>query len=194
MKSRLQKNERYDQLLDLANVIIHEEGTEALTLIALADKAGITKPITYRHFGNRKSLLYALFQQAHARLSSKMDVEIGEKSTCLSEAIDIFAHTYIQCISEHGLNLFATISALKAYPDYEEIDLELQSFFCHTLRASLQPFLPEQHAIPETVLTMIFGATCCLGSMFLKQMVTEEEMFSNIKYLIHQLLEGDYHG
>lgn len=55
LSGRLQRDERQIQLLNVANSIILAEGTDALTLITLAEKAGVTKPVTYKHFGNRKS-------------------------------------------------------------------------------------------------------------------------------------------
>jgi len=48
--SRLPKAERR-QLLAIALVIVREEGADRLTLGHLAARAGVSKPITYEHFG-----------------------------------------------------------------------------------------------------------------------------------------------
>lgn len=191
MKSRLHKDERYEQLLELAHQIIDEEGTDALTLISLADKAGVTKPIPYRHFGNRKSLLYTLFQDVLKNLSRNMREGINQEAHSLDDAIDVFAKTYMSCFSEHGKSCFSVIAALQAYPEYAKIDLELQAFFCRTLAASLAPFLPKNRQVPDVTLMMIFGATCCVGNMFLNQLISKEDVIKNITHLMRKLINDE---
>lgn len=189
MKSRLHKDERYEQLLELAHQIIDEAGTDALTLISLADKAGITKPITYRHFGNRKTLLYTLFQDTLTKLAHNMENGIDQEAHSLDDAIRVFAKTYTKCFAEHGKSCFSVIAALKAYPEYAMIDSELQSFFCQTLASTLSPFLPQNSQIPMVTLMMIFGATCTVGGMFINQLITKDEVIENVSRLIRKLIE-----
>lgn len=188
MKSRLHKDERYEQLIFLAHKIIREEGTDALTLISLAEKAGVTKPIPYRHFGNRKTLLYTLFQDTLAKLAENMANGMDQEATSLDNAIQIFAKTYVKCFAEHGQSCFAAIAALKAFPEYVMIDSELQTFFCKTLEYSLTPFLPENTTISNVTLMMIFGATCTVGNMFVNQLITKEEAQDNITNLMEKLI------
>ena len=52
-RQRLSRQERYTQLIEVAWQIIREEGTEALTLGHLAERAGSTKPVVYDHFNSR---------------------------------------------------------------------------------------------------------------------------------------------
>ncbi len=189
LKSRLHKDERYEQLLELSHQIIDGNGTDALTLISLADKANVTKPITYRHFGNRKTLLYTLFQDTLTKLAHNMENGIDQEAESLDDAIRVFAKTYTKCFSEHGKSCFAVIAALKAYPEYEMIDSELQTFFCRTLESSLSPFLLENSKIPTVTLMMIFGATCTVGGMFLNQLITKDDVIENISRLIWKLIE-----
>lgn len=192
---RLHKDERHEQLLSVANQIIREEGTEALTLITLADKAGVTKPITYRHFGNRKTLLHILFQQTYTQVAETMQQQILKDATCLKDAVRIFAGTCINCMDNHGKEFSAIISALKAYPEYEQIDLEVQDFYCNTLQSSLAPFLPEGYQIPKLTLIMIYGATNAAGGMLLNGLITKDEMVHNVTRLIcTQLAHGCNHA
>jgi AcrR family transcriptional regulator len=55
------------QLLDVAWQLVREEGTEALTLGRLAERAGVTKPVVYDHFVTRAGLLAALYEDFDAR-------------------------------------------------------------------------------------------------------------------------------
>lgn len=188
LKNRLHKDERYEQLIQLAHEIIQEEGTDALTLIYLAEKAGVTKPISYRHFGNRKTLLYTLFQDTLSKLAHNMASGIDEECQSLDNAIQLFANTYVKCFAEHGKSCFAAISALKAFPEYEMIDTELQTFFCQTLESSLSPFLPPNTQLSNVTLMMIFGATCTVGNMFTNQFITQKEAQDNIANLVWKLI------
>ena len=57
---KLPRAERREQLLATAKAILGEEGTDALTLGYLAERAGVSKPIAYEHFGTRAGLLIAI--------------------------------------------------------------------------------------------------------------------------------------
>ncbi len=71
---KLTKAERRKQLLETAHEIVRDEGTDALTLGYLAERAGVTKPIAYEHFETRAGLLVALYQEIDDRqVASLMD-------------------------------------------------------------------------------------------------------------------------
>lgn len=59
-KKRLPKEERNRQLMDVAWSIVRGEGTDALTLGYLAERAGVTKPVVYDHFGTHRAARRAL--------------------------------------------------------------------------------------------------------------------------------------
>ncbi|ADG88396.1 TetR family transcriptional regulator [Thermobispora bispora] len=63
---RGRSRERREELLDAADRVIRREGPEA-SMAAIAAEAGITKPILYRHFGD-KSGLYQALAERHARI------------------------------------------------------------------------------------------------------------------------------
>jgi AcrR family transcriptional regulator len=72
-KKRLPKDERGRQLLDVAWSIVRSEGTDALTLGYLAERAGVTKPVVYDHFGTRTGLLGVLYGEYDSRQHALMD-------------------------------------------------------------------------------------------------------------------------
>ena len=61
--------ERREELLAAAVVAIRGNGADA-SMSDIAEAAGITKPILYRHFGDRAGLAQALAERAVAQLSS----------------------------------------------------------------------------------------------------------------------------
>jgi len=59
-RRRLSREYRLRQLLDMAWQLVREEGTEALTLVRLAELASVTQPVVYDHFVTRAGMLAAL--------------------------------------------------------------------------------------------------------------------------------------
>ncbi|KUZ02943.1 MULTISPECIES: TetR/AcrR family transcriptional regulator [unclassified Burkholderia] len=60
------------QLLEAASEIATHQGVAALTLDAVAERAGVTKGALQYHFANKQGLLDALFGQATERFASQM--------------------------------------------------------------------------------------------------------------------------
>ncbi|MDR8732134.1 HTH-type transcriptional regulator MtrR [Burkholderia pseudomultivorans] len=60
------------QLLAAASDIATQQGVAALTLDAVAERAGVTKGALQYHFANKQGLLDALFGQATERFATQM--------------------------------------------------------------------------------------------------------------------------
>ena len=52
-----------DSILDAAELVLFEHGTQALTLAAVAERAGVSKGGLLYHFPSKESLLGALAQR-----------------------------------------------------------------------------------------------------------------------------------
>ena len=61
--------QRRELLLDAAEQLLAEGGSDALRMDALARAGGVTRPVVYDHFGDRDGLVIALLQR-HAELVS----------------------------------------------------------------------------------------------------------------------------
>ncbi len=61
--ARLKGTERKEQLLEVATKLFAERGFDATTTAAIAEAAGITEPVLYRHFENKKDLFIAVLRQ-----------------------------------------------------------------------------------------------------------------------------------
>ncbi|MBY0309060.1 MAG: TetR/AcrR family transcriptional regulator [Phycisphaerales bacterium] len=66
MSKRLPANERKAQLLDTAAEVFARYGYSGTTTAELAKAAGVSEPIIYRHFKNKKELFIALVEQSGA--------------------------------------------------------------------------------------------------------------------------------
>lgn len=66
-KKRLSAQERREQLLDTTKEIVGEAGFHAVSIEAVARRAGVSRPIVYGHFGDLPGLLEALSERENAR-------------------------------------------------------------------------------------------------------------------------------
>ena len=72
-----QKAERRQQLLDAAVSAIRRDGP-GTSMEAMAAAAGVTKPILYRHFGDRDGLVTALADRYSAELVGRIGDTLGD--------------------------------------------------------------------------------------------------------------------
>ena len=83
--------ERREQLLRIARKIIQRGGIGALTMSALAEESGASKPVVYEHFDNSESVAIALLDIYFATMIDMVDARTSAAETLdeyLSIAID----------------------------------------------------------------------------------------------------------
>ncbi len=74
--TRLPKEERKVQLLDSAAALFGSRGFQGTTTADLAQAAGVTEPIIYRHFRNKKDLFIAVIDRAGAQTLAMWDRQL----------------------------------------------------------------------------------------------------------------------
>jgi AcrR family transcriptional regulator len=60
---RLSRGGRFESLLDVAAQLLKEGGLDAVTMDAVAARAGVSRPLVYKHFSNRQALLAGLWRR-----------------------------------------------------------------------------------------------------------------------------------
>ena len=96
---------RREALLDAADAVVLRDGPAA-SMAALAAEAGITKPILYRHFGDKSGLYSALAERHTTRLIERVRASLGQ-SADRRERVRRTIETYLAAISdEPGLYRF----------------------------------------------------------------------------------------
>ena len=60
---RLKAAQRREQLISVATQLFAERGYEATTTAAIAEAAGVTEPILYRHFASKQELFVAIVRE-----------------------------------------------------------------------------------------------------------------------------------
>ena len=77
--------QRREQLLDVTKEIVGEQGFHAVSIEAVAKRAGITRPVVYGHFGDLPGLLEAMVdreaQRALAQLAEILPARLTERGS-----------------------------------------------------------------------------------------------------------------
>ena len=90
--------DRRTELLDAIESVLRAEGPEA-SMTALAAGAGITKPILYRHFGDKQGLLAAWAERQALRLGTRITAELALERTPRSR-IRTTISTYLAALED----------------------------------------------------------------------------------------------
>lgn len=131
--------DRRRALLEAADAVIQREGPEA-SMASIAAEAGISKPILYRHFGDKSGLYQALAERHTRKLIEGIRAEFSQAGG-IRERTRSTIDTYL-----------ATISA----------NLQLYRFLMH--RASA-----EDAATHSAMSTMIRGVSTELAEVFIAE-------------------------
>jgi AcrR family transcriptional regulator len=79
--ARLSRVDRRDGLLTAATAILTGESVEAVTMEAVAERAGVSRPLVYKHFANRGELLAAVYQREAAVLHDELATTVRRATT-----------------------------------------------------------------------------------------------------------------
>jgi AcrR family transcriptional regulator len=79
--ARLDRGDRRDALLDAAAAIVASDGADAVSMEAVAENAGVSRPLVYKHFANRVELLEALYARESAALHEEISAAVTKASS-----------------------------------------------------------------------------------------------------------------
>jgi AcrR family transcriptional regulator len=71
-RKRMTAEERREQLIDVTKEIVGEQGFHAVSIEAVARRAGITRPVVYGHFDDLPTLLEAMLDREGGRALSQL--------------------------------------------------------------------------------------------------------------------------
>ena len=142
---KLPRAERREQLLETAQTIIREKGTDALTLGHVAECAGVSKPIAYEHFGTRAGLLIALCSDYDLKQKQARSEVLGKDDETLAGAIAVMASAYVNCVLGMGPEMGAAFAALSATEETADFRRSLREGYVAEYRKAFGRFvkLPE---------------------------------------------------
>src|SRR5437764_14994843 len=75
---RLKAAQRREQLIDVATKLFAKSGYDATTTAAIAEAAGVTEPILYRHFDSKQELFVAIVRSVSELTMAQWQAVIGD--------------------------------------------------------------------------------------------------------------------
>jgi AcrR family transcriptional regulator len=135
---RLSKQARREQLLDAAVGIVRARGTDGLTLVTLAEAAGVSRPIVYDHFGSRTGLLLEVYRRLDERHRAALTEALDAAEPTAAAIARVMSTAYFACATD--MPEFAAVSAaLKGNPEAEALQHELLDSYTKVMVAALSP-------------------------------------------------------
>lgn len=137
--TRLSKPARREQLLDTAVAIVRAQGADGLTLVTLAERAGVSRPIAYDHFGTRPGLLLALHRRLDERHRDAITRALRDAAPGAGEVARVISAAYFACATDMP-ELNAVSAALKGNPEMEAIQHGLTDSYAELMATALLPY------------------------------------------------------
>lgn len=139
-RRRLSKPERRAQLLEVTRELIRDAGTDELTLARIAERASVTKPLVYDHFGDRAGVLAELHREFEARQRETLEAALEHAEPELSTVARIVAGAYIDCCLAEGRELADVLAALAGSSRLSAVRQEAEDAYLAMCRQALEPF------------------------------------------------------
>lgn len=80
-RTRLPAAERREQLIEVVRTLVAEKGFHAVSIDAVARRAGVSRPVVYGHFTDLAGLLQALVEHQEARALAQLASFLPETAT-----------------------------------------------------------------------------------------------------------------
>lgn len=106
--SRLRRTERHDALVEAAAALVGEGDVESVSMEAVAARAGVSRPLVYKHFANRNELLAAIYR----REASTLDAEIV-RAVQAAEGFEDIIRTFIRAVLAGAASRGTTFARLR---------------------------------------------------------------------------------
>jgi AcrR family transcriptional regulator len=96
-RRRLPREQRAQQLVDVADAVFSERGVASSSMEEIAERAGVTKPVLYDHFGSKDGLLAAVVLRAGDELAAAT-LEAVDAATGPEDALACGLRAYFRFI------------------------------------------------------------------------------------------------
>lgn len=105
--ARLARADRREALLDAALTLVGEGDLDGVSMESVADRAGVSRPLVYKHFRNRTEILTTLYVREGERLHEELSVDVQAADTIEAKYRALF-HGSIRAAEDRG-QIFAVL-------------------------------------------------------------------------------------
>lgn len=187
---RMAKEDRRQQLLQTASLVIREQGIEALTLASLAERAGVTKPITYEHFGTRAGLLIAMFRDHDDQTTRNVNAAISAGGKSLEAVGSILSTNYIDSCLSMGPEISAVYNVLSASQETAGFKQTWREFLVDEFHNALAAFVKLPNKKLKVILLGVVGAAEILAEAISAGQMSRKAAIAALSSIIIGSLEN----
>ena len=188
-RQRLSKSDRHRQLLDTARELIRDEGTDTFTLGRLAERARVTKPLVYDHFGDRAGVLAELYREFESRQRETLEEALRDATADLNVISGLVAGAYIDCCLAEGRELANVVAALAGSTALTQVRQEAEDEYLSMCRSALDPFAG---ALDTASLAAIVGAGDALARRALDGSIDADRARATLTQLLAALCRNNH--
>jgi AcrR family transcriptional regulator len=181
---RLSRAQRREQLLEVALEIVRAEGTDALTLGYLAERAGVSKPVPYEHFRTRSGLLIALFKQIDDQHVAVLLGVLDRAPRRLPEVARVASAAYMNCYLSVGPEWHALSGALEGDEEMETFKHQLLDSYVARFRDIFAPYCDLSKRELDQRCVAIVGAAEALSRDMLRDRIDEKSAAATLTSLV----------
>lgn len=154
--ARLPRARRREDLLDATAQLIVTDGVEAVSIEAVANRAGVSRPLVYKHFANRTEMLVELYRRESAVLHAELRLVVRSVST-LEDMYRALIRAAFKASNERG-SLFRALRAAGAWNrelrrEHRVRDNQTVQFFADQARSDFG--VPETEAKAATRMVLM---------------------------------------
>lgn len=107
---RLRAAARREALIAATLAILTEEGVDAVSMDAVAARAGVSRPLVYKHFANRTELLGDVLREEAAKLDAAIGAAVADASG-FEESVRALIRAVIDAVNTHSSVVSALLRA-----------------------------------------------------------------------------------
>ncbi|MBK0376261.1 TetR/AcrR family transcriptional regulator [Streptomyces sp. RB110-1] len=181
--TRLSKQARREQLLDTAVAIVRTRGADGLTLVTLAEEAGVSRPVVYGHFATRPGLLLALHRRLDERHRAAVTRALRSAATGADAVARAISTAYFACATDMP-ELGAVTAALKGGPETEAVRHESADRYAELMATVLRPYSPLAPKDLGLRCAGVLGAADALAAELNRRRATDDEAVAALTGLI----------
>ena len=185
---RLWAEERRKQLLAVASKLLSEEGVEAVRIPNVAQAAGVTRPVVYKHFENRNALLAELLGDFGDQLQARLTQAYANHSDNLYFTLEEAMFALCETIEEHGAGPWFLITGNTPDPEISAITLALREELVAPWLADIQTTLRISERETFVLSQMILANMRSLILLWKQSQLTRDEAVENMMRSVGAIL------
>jgi AcrR family transcriptional regulator len=188
-RTRLNRQQRRRQLLDVAKGIIGAHGADALTLVSLAETAGVSRPVVYDQFNTRSGLFIALYEEIAEQQLDILRNQLANAKPAFRSIARAASEAYMRCYATVGPEAFAIVAALKGDESMERFGRELLRRYVNAYAEAFRPYTRLRDEALVLRCTAIVGAAEGLANMMVESEIEEGQAVATLFSLITSWLD-----